>query len=124
MIKLFDKHNIDKIEFNNKDKIQAAVLNLINYYDVLSNSSSSFLERNTFEIKIKKALQVLRRVDVSQDLIDSICTFIFKYEFREILISDKILFLDSQIYKKQMYSDTVSKIIEDKLFYYIISTNI
>lgn len=119
LIKLFDKHNIDKIEFNNKDKIKAAVLNLINYYDVLLNSSSSFLERNTFEIKIKKALQVLRHIDVSQDLIDSICAFIFKYEFREILISDKILFLDSQIYKKQMYSDTVSKIIEDKLFYYI-----
>ena len=117
--KLFDKHNIDKIEFNNKDRIQTAVFNLIHYYDILSNSSSSSLERNTFELKIKKVLQILRRVDVSQDLIDGICSFIFKYEFREILISDKILFLDSQIYKKQMYSDVVSGIIEEKLFYYM-----
>jgi hypothetical protein len=64
---------------------------------------------------------LLRYVDISQPLVDTLCRFLLKYEFREILINDKILFLDHQLLRREMHSDVTSKIIEDKLLFYIDS---
>ena len=60
-------------------------------------------------------------MNISQELVDFICSFIFKYEFREICIGDKILFLDSQVWKRKRYSEVTASTIENKLIYYIDS---
>ena len=49
------------------------------------------------------------------------CEFIFKYNFREIRIDEKVLFLDRQLHKRQMYSTITAKVIEDALVHHIDS---
>ena len=56
---------------------------------------------------------------LSQECVDNVCEFILNREFRDISISDKILFLDRQIARRNMKSDFTSKIIEDKMLQYL-----
>lgn len=64
-------------------------------------------------------LALLRYVSISQGLVDKICGFILAQEFREILINDKVLFLDRQLVHRKMYSKTTSKIVENTLISYL-----
>ena len=61
----------------------------------------------------------MRHVDISQELVDYICGFLLKNDFREIMIDDKVLFLDSQVDKRHKVSPATKKIIEDKLIWYL-----
>lgn len=64
-------------------------------------------------------LALLRYVSILQGLVDKICGFILTQEFREILINDKVLFLDRQLVHRKMYSKTTSKIVENTLISYL-----
>lgn len=116
---LFAKHKVETVEFHNIDKINNAILNLIKYYDTVLAKSKSSIEINSLEIKLETCLTLLRYMNISQEIVDKICSFIFKYEFREISIDKKVLFLDAQIHRRKMYSNITAKVIEDKLIYYI-----
>ena len=58
-------------------------------------------------------------MDISQECVDYVSDFILKFEFREILINDKVLFFDRQIARRKMKSEITSKLIEEKLLQYL-----
>ncbi len=115
---LFYEYELEEIKFNNMDKIENSINNLINYYKTSIYKSRNIPVKQDYERKIKNVLILLMHMTVSQDIVDTVCTFALKYEFRNIYISDKIRFLDYQIYRKNMISGTTSKAIEDKLIFY------
>ena len=118
--KLLHKHSIKTLDFKNTEIIEASVHNLFSYYDKVLKTNHR-IEILSIQNKIKSCLNLLRYMDISQNLVDFVCLFIFKYEFREICIGDKILFLDSQVWKREKYSETTAFVIENKLIYYIDS---
>ena len=118
--RLLHKHSIKTLDFKNVEIIEAAVQNLCSYYGTLLKANQR-IEVFSIQNKIKRCLNLLRYMDISQELVDFVCSFIFKYEFREICIGDKILFLDSQVWKRKRYSEITASVIENKLIYYIDS---
>lgn len=118
LVDLFSKHNIQEIEFVNCEQVYSSIINLINYYDRILSKSTEAVEKLPYQHKIKACLIMLRHMKISQEVMDRFCKFIFKYEFREIYINDKILFLDYQISQKNMFSNITSKVVEDKLISY------
>lgn len=115
---LFGKHSIQTIDFSNIETIEESVQNLFSYYDIVLKTKQ-LIEIFRFQNRIKRCLNILCYMNISQKLVDFVCTFIFKYEFREICIGDKILFLDAQLRKKKKNSIKTASIIESKLMYYI-----
>ena len=116
---LFSKHQIETLYFHNTEVIEISVENLLNYYESAVKSTKNNIDVISIQIQIKKCLMLLRYMDISQTLVDRVCTFIFSYKFREILINDKIMFLDYQLARRKMYSETTQKIIENTLVSYI-----
>lgn len=121
LVKLFHKHQLTTIEFQSIEKIEIAVCNILDYYETTLKQPSDKIDILHLQGEIKTCLTLLRYVDISQFLVDKLCVFIFKYDFRDILIDDKVLFLDRQIANRHMYSNTTAKIVEDKLIWYIDS---
>lgn len=108
---LIQKYKITSIEFNQIEIIEETVENIINYYDKILSKQTTKMALDACELKIKNCLTLLRYINISQKLVNKICTFIFKYEFENILISEKILFLDAQLLKRKMYSNHTKKVI-------------
>ncbi len=121
LVKLFRKHHLETIAFQHIDEIEAAVCNILDYYEVALNLPSNNIDVLHLQGEIKTCLTLLRYVDISQSLVDKLCVFIFKYDFRDVLIDDKVLFLDRQIANRHKYSSTTAKIVESKLIWYIDS---
>lgn len=117
---LLHKHSIKTLEFKNVEIIETSVQKLCSYYGTVLKTNQS-IEILSIQNKIKRCLNLLRYMDISQELVDFVCSFIFKYEFREICIGDKILFLDSQVWKRKKCSEITASVIENKLIYYIDS---
>lgn len=118
--RLLNKHSIKTLDFKNIEIIESCVQKLCSYYDAVLKTNQR-IEILSIQNKIKRCLNLLRYMNISQELVDFVCSFIFKYEFCEICIGDKILFLDSQVWKRKRYSETTASIIENKLIYYIDS---
>lgn len=116
--RLLRKHSIKTLDFKNIEIIESSVRNLCSYYGTVLKTNQR-IEILSIQNKIKRCLNLLRYMDISQELVDFVCSFIFKYEFREICIGDKILFLDSQVWKRKRYSETTASVIENKLISYI-----
>lgn len=116
--KLFHKHDIKTIEFNDMPAIEQVVRNCLKYYKEIIKTKKK-VEIWECQNKIKNCLNLLRFIDVSQDLVDYVCDFIFEYDFRNIDISDKILFLDSQLIKRKKISNNTTLIIEKKFIFYL-----
>lgn len=116
--KLLRKYSIKTLDFRNIETIELSVRNLFGYYEEVLKTNQR-MEIHSIQNKIKRCLNLMCYMNVSQELVDFICSFIFKYEFREICIGDKILFLDSQLWKRKRYSVVTRSIIENKLIYYI-----
>lgn len=116
---LLNKHRIETIEFRNMNLVEAAVNNLQDYYNSAIIVTKNNIDIIELEKEIKSCLTLLRYVSISQDLVDKICFFIFTQEFRDILIDDKILFLDYQLLHRKMYSNETSKTIENTLISYL-----
>ncbi len=119
IIALLTKYHIETIEFQNMDQIEAAVMNLLNYYKKAVGYSKNNIDILALQKQIKNCLALLRYVQISQSLVDRICSFILTQEFREILINDKILFLDHQLAHRKMYSNATRKIVEKTLISYL-----
>lgn len=119
IIALLNKYHIETIEFKNMALVETAVNNLLNYYSYAVRSSINDINVLELQRQIKNCLALLRYVSISQDLVDKICSFILTREFSEILINDKVLFLDRQLALRKMYSKKTSKIIEDTLIFYL-----
>lgn len=116
---VFRKYNIRELEFSDINAVCASIGNIIDYYDVVLSQSKERIEKVPYQHKIKSCLVMLRHMNVTQELVEKICAFIFKYEFSEIDISEKVLFLDYQIDNKGMANHCTATIIEDKLISYI-----
>lgn len=69
--------------------------------------------------KIANCFTLLQYVNISQNLLEKICIFIFKYEFHYFYINHKIMFLDHQICLMKKESATITRIIENSLVKYI-----
>lgn len=117
LVRLLKKNSISLLEFKDIKVIENAVKNLLDYFMVVK-TSGVFNEYVHIQSKLKNALVLLRYINLSQEFVDYICTFIMTNEFRDILITDKVLFLDSQIYNRKMYSDKTIKSIENALLNY------
>lgn len=116
---LFNKHQIDTLFFHNIEIIEKTVENLLNYYESTIKSSKNNIDVISIQTQIKNCLMLLRYMDISQALVDRVCSFIFSYEFREIKINDKIMFLDYQLARRKKYSETTKKTIEKTLVSYL-----
>lgn len=121
LVKLFSKHHLEAIEFQCIDEIETAVCNILSYYETALKRPTNNIDILHLQGEIKTCLTLLRYIDISQSLVDKICIFIFKYDFRDILIDDKVLFLDRQIANRHKHSNTTAKIIESTLIWYIDS---
>ena len=119
VIVLLNKYHIETIEFQNMALVETAVNNLMDYYSYVVSSSKNNVDVIGLEMQVKNCLALLRYVNISQGLVDKICRFILTQEFREIMINDKVLFLDYQLAKRKMYSKTTSKIVENTLISYL-----
>ncbi len=119
IVKLFFKNNIETISFKEEKTIEIVIYNIISEYEYLVKHNASIIEIISVENKIMTLLALLRYMDISQESVDYICDFILKYEFRQIFISDKVLFFDKQIAKRKMQSELTSKLIEEKFLQYI-----
>lgn len=117
--KMFSKYDVKTITFNNVEAITQSISNIFEYYEILIKNKASAIEVLSCQQKIKICIALLRYMDIPQDLVDTVCKFIFKYEFREIDISDKVAFLDAQLWRKKKYSEITSKVIENKLIFYL-----
>lgn len=117
--KLFYKHHIKLIEFSDIAKIEAMTENLLAYYEYLERKADRMSVQ--FVSQIETLFMLLRYIDISQKLVDRVCIFFLTREFRNILISDKVLFLDAQILKRKKYSKVTEKVIEDTLIRYMDS---
>lgn len=117
---LFGKYSIKALDFQNTEEIESSVKNLFSYYaEVLKTKQR--IEILPIQLKIQRCLNLLCYMNISQELVDFVCSFIFKYEFREICIGDKILFLGSQVWRRKRCSEITASVIENKLIYYIDS---
>lgn len=116
---LFNKYHVETIEFHNMDRIETAVCNILVYYDNAVKTSKNKVDVIALQSQIKKCITLLRFINISQPLVDKICKFILTHEFREILISDKVFFLDAQLYHRKKYSEVTEKVVEDTLIAYI-----
>lgn len=121
LLKLFNKYEIDTIKFRNIDIICTAVTNLMQYYDRVLAKSKSLVEVLSYQGKLKTCLTLLRFMSIPQETVDAVCEFILKREYREILINDKVLFLDRQLFRRKMYSGVTAKLVENKLMFYMDS---
>ena len=119
IVELLNKYHIETIKFQNMALVETAINNLLDYYGYAAKSSKNNVDIIGLQTKIKSCLALLRYVSISQDLVDKICGFILTQEFREILINDKVLFLDRQLVHRKMYSKTTSKIVENTLISYL-----
>ena len=116
---LFSKNQLDSIFFVEEKTIEKVIYNILYNYEYLVSQNVPSIEISSFERQIKTLLMLLRYMDISQEIVDYICSFIFKYEFKDIFIDDKILFLDRQIAKRNMRSEVTSRLIEEKLVQYL-----
>ncbi len=116
---LFNKYHVETIEFHNFDCIETAANNLMEYYEYANKTSKSILETHELQVEIKNCFTLLRYVNISQDLVNRICGFMLTHEFTEILIDDKVLFLDYQLNRRNMNSNITKGIVEDTLISYI-----
>lgn len=116
---LLKKHHIETIAFRNMDLVETAVNNLLDYYSSAVRATKNNIDVIGLQTQIKNCLVLLGYVNISQGLVDKICSFILTQEFREILIDDKILFLDRQLERRKMYSKETSRIVENTLISYL-----
>ncbi len=119
IVKLFKKYNIDSIIFNDSDIVETMTINIMKYYDYIIKNKVVGIRATDIQKQFKNALTLLRYIDISQKLVENVCKFIFKYDFQDILINDKVLFLEHQIFRRKKYSKVTSQIIENKLLAYI-----
>ncbi len=117
--RLFEKNQISLLAFRHMDDIEQAIKNLFSYYELAKNKGVKFAELYNLQIKIKNVLVVSRFIDLSQALVDYMTRFVLENEFRDILINDKVLFLDRQIYKQNKQSEKTISIVEQRLLAYI-----
>ena len=116
---LLSKYEIQTIEFQNMELIERAVENIINYYETATRKTKNNFDVLRIQLQIKCILVLLQHMNISQSLVDRVCSFIFSREFADIRINEKIMFIDSQLGKRKMYSAATSKVIEDTLISYI-----
>lgn len=119
LLLLFKKYHIRTIKFQNMSLIESAVRNLLDYYDLIANSSIDKMSLNDLEDHINTCLTLLWHVNISQRLVDNVSTFILTHEFRSIWIDDKILFLQHQICERKKHSNVIEKMAEETLISYI-----
>ena len=112
---LFYKYHIETIEFENMNRIETSVNNLLDYYDYALKNTKNNVDVISLQMQIKTCLSLLGYINISQVLVDKVISFIFAHEFREILIDKKVLFLESQLIRRKMYSVNTAKTIEDTL---------
>ncbi len=116
---LFTKHHIETIGFENMDRVETSVNNLLDYYDYAVKHSKNNVDVLGLQTQIKNCVSLLRYINISQGLVDKVVKFILTHEFRDFFINDKVIFIDSQLKRRKMYSDLTAKTIEDTLISYI-----
>ncbi|WP_373482001.1 SIR2 family protein [Acetobacterium sp.] len=116
---LMNKCRLKELKFLNIKNIEMAIKNLFKYYDDVLSIEKIRFKQLTYQNKLKTCITLLRYLDIPISTIQYIIKILLKHEFREILISDKILFLDIQVYLKEMTNNNIRKTILNKLIDYI-----
>lgn len=118
LVDLFQKHSITTISFYNMSIIETTIKNTMDYYEYLLNNNGGVFELLSLQTDLKTIFALSRYIDLSQALVEKMIQFILNHEFRNILISDKIIFLNSQLKTRKMNNPIISTIIEDALVRY------
>ena len=116
---LLQKHDIQTVEFVNIDLIEDAVNNILTYYEYAEKVCRKPIELLMLQSKLKTCLSLLGHINISHEMVDKICSFIFSRGFREISFSDKMSFLYSQLYCRKMHSSLTDQIVEDTFISYL-----
>ena len=99
--------------------IENSVSNILANYEHAVKTSENNIDVIGFQEQIKNCIVLLRYVDISQDLVERICSFILSHEFRNILINDKVKFLGYQLAHRKKFSAATTKTVENTLIDYI-----
>lgn len=116
---LLQKHDIQTIEFSNMDLIEDAVNNILAYYEYSEKVRRKPIELLMLQSKLKTCLTLLEHVNLSHEIVDKMCSFVFSRGFREISFDDIMSFLHSQLYCKKMHSSLTDQIVEDTFISYL-----
>lgn len=109
------KHSVETINFNNMDLIEQAVNNILSYYEYALKTKRHPVEIFRLETQIKSLVCLLGYMNISQELVDGVISFVLSHEFRQISFVDKREFLIRQLYQRKMFSDVTDKCVEDTL---------
>ena len=119
IVRLFAKHKLKSIEFVDNMAIEKSINNLIDYYEYAEMHSSNRINLYSLENRIKTCMTLTHYLRLSQRLVDRLVSFMLSHDFREILISEKLMFLHCQIHQRNMYSVNTDKAISQRLFSYL-----
>ncbi len=116
---LMNKNDIKDLPLENIDIVNMSIYNLFKYYDVTLSKSKNMIEKICYQQKLKNCLRLLNYITISPKIIEFICDVILKYEFREIYINDKIIFIYNQIRQGKVELKRISKYVHTTLLKYI-----
>ena len=78
---LFTKHHIETIGFENMDRVETSVNNLLDYYDYAVKHSKNNVDVLGLQTQIKNCVSLLQYINISQGLVDKVVKFILTHEF-------------------------------------------
>jgi len=119
IVSLFKQYNIETIAFEHMTEVEQIVCNMMDYYDNVISDSSRVYEALSLQGEIKVCISILRYVDISQETVDRICDFILKHSFRDIMIDDKVFFLDAQLYHRKKTSEKTEAVVQEVFISYL-----
>jgi len=115
---MIDEYKIDRIIFVNIEKIEISIKKIYEYYDKVLSKSEDVLSKMQFQIRIKNCTLLLRYINVSETLLEYVYNILFKYNFNDIYISDKLILVNEQIYKFNIHNRKIRAIMINNLFYH------
>lgn len=116
---LMRKYDIETIEFYNMELIENSVENILSYYEYSIDHKENCVFISKLQMQIQNCLALLKYINISQNLVDRICSFIFARGLSEMSINEKIQFLNRQLEYRKMYSGTTQKTVENALITYL-----
>jgi len=116
---LMDKYGIKTLDFIDINIVDNNLFNIFDYYSKILSSSASATEVFPYQKKMKTCMKLMRYFSASQKTVKKVVEILLKHEFREILIDEKILFLDSQTYVNNLDVKIIRNIVENALIAYI-----
>ena len=120
---IFNRYKIQLITFHQQEIIENNIKNILSNYEYVINNKSSEIEILFVKKQIKKLIVLLKYVNISQDLMNYFCNFLLNNKFYKLFyifeIKEYVLFFDTQIGLKKLYSESSEKLLIKSLLHFL-----